>query len=517
MNGIKIAGFGLGLAVTAASLVGLSLAVPISAPAPAPVPAVTQTQTPPQTPLIPEIVPDAASPLLPVAPPMTEGSGAEPAMGLAQDALDSAEPLPTADDPVQEEPHAVAEAPLPADVPTPQPTLPSAPPQPLSVAPDIAPPPASQILPDDSASIAAADLPSLRSAPLPQTPFSAPEMGRDALPVPPELPERDLSSVPSADTPATEKAIAADAPQAPDQPDLPAMASSPSDDTPEAPAPDDAPALDSPTPDRSTPALPGRAVMGMPGQAATRPAPATTLPPDVAANDLPLPALVRNAVTADPTLGAPLMALVLNDPGLPNAARVALAARAVPFSVALNPMDPTAATAASLYRDAGKEVFLLAAGLPDGATAADVEVTLSAYLASVPLAAGLIDLPRDGVVRNTRLLGDVLQVVARDGHGLITFAGGLGQAARAAGAAGVAHAEVFRVMDPSDESPLTIRRFLDRAVFQASQLGQVLVYGEASNDAMLEALDLWLAEGRANQVALVPASAILLGAQGLAP
>jgi polysaccharide deacetylase 2 family uncharacterized protein YibQ len=211
------------------------------------------------------------------------------------------------------------------------------------------------------------------------------------------------------------------------------------------------------------------------------------------------------------------MALVLNDPGLPQAAREELAARALPFSVALNPMDPTAADAAKLYRAMGKEVFLLAAGLPDRATATDVDVTLSAYFSALPEAAGLIDLPRDGAIRNARLLGDVLQVVARDGHGLITFAGGLGQAARAAAAAGVPHAEVFRVLDPSDESPFTIRRFLDRAVFQASQLGQVVVYGEASNDAMLEALDLWQTEGRADQVALVPASRILLGAQGLAP
>ncbi len=253
----------------------------------------------------------------------------------------------------------------------------------------------------------------------------------------------------------------------------------------------------------------------MPGQAATRSAPDAGAADGTEA-DSRTSALVRNAVASDPSPSLPLMALVLNDPGMQNGARAALAARNVPFSVALNPMDPTAVDAAQIYRDAGKEVYLIAAGLPDGATATDVDVTLGAYLSGVPSAAGLIDLPGGGVVRNSRLLGDVLQVVARDGHGLITFAGGLGQAARAAAAAGVAHTEVFRVMDLNDESPLTIRRFLDRAVFQATQLGQVVVYGEASNAAMLEALDLWLAEGRADQVSLVPASAILLGAQGLA-
>jgi hypothetical protein len=221
-------------------------------------------------------------------------------------------------------------------------------------------------------------------------------------------------------------------------------------------------------------------------------------------------ALIRNAVLVQPEPGRPLMALILADPGLPMTERLALAARPLPFTVALNPMDPTAPEAAALYLENGKEVLLIASGLPSGATASDVEVTFSAHFAALPQAAGVIDLPRDGFTRNAVLMGDVMQVVARDGHGLVTFAGGLGNPGRAAEAAGIRHTEVFRVLDTAEDSPFTIRRFLDRAVFQATQIGQVVVYGEASSPGLLEALDMWQSEGRVDQVALVPVSGILL-------
>ena len=475
MNGIKLAGFGLGLAVTAAGMVALSVLVPVPQTAPTAAPPVVDTG-PAQIDMPP----------VAVAPPIPEPAE-QPAIAVAPEPLD--DPAPTVAPPETalveptETPILVEDTSSPAPAPV------------LSV-PDMASLPASVAQAADDARLALADTPVQRPAPITQSPFAAPATPNDGLPVPPDLPARAPEAAPQ------------DAP-APDAADVAPPAPEP------APEPEPAPAAPAPA-QIVTPApagLPGRPVTGMPGQSASRDAPA----PDAAAPDAPLSALVRNAAPADGATGAPLMALVLNDPGLPQDARLALAARAIPFSVALNPMDPTAADAATLYRAMGKEVFLLAAGLPDRATATDVDVTLSAYFTAVPEAAGLIDLPRDGAVRNARLLADVLQVVARDGHGMITFAGGLGQAARAAAAAGVPHAEVFRVLDPSDESPFTIRRFLDRAVFQASQLGQVVVYGEASNDAMLQALDLWQAEGRADQVSLVPASRILLASQGLAP
>lgn len=224
----------------------------------------------------------------------------------------------------------------------------------------------------------------------------------------------------------------------------------------------------------------------------------------------PQSALQRNSLYQAGPGTADKMALVLSDPGLPMARRRMLAALEVPFTIALNPMDPTAPEAAEIYHEAGKEVVILAAGLPAGATASDLDVSLNAYFDALPRAVGVIDLPENGVARNAALLREVLPLLAQDGHGFLTFSGGLSQAGRSAEAAGVAHAEVFRVLDAGDESVFTIRRFLDRAVFQASQIGNVIVFGDATNEETLDAIEMWREERRAGQITLVPVSGILL-------
>jgi len=224
----------------------------------------------------------------------------------------------------------------------------------------------------------------------------------------------------------------------------------------------------------------------------------------------PESALLRNSTFAPTGRDAARMSVIFNDPGLAPEQREALAALEIPFTVALNPLDPGAAEAAELYFEAGKEVLIFGAGLPEGATPADIDITMTAYIEAMPLAVGMIDLPERGFTRNAQLSANILPYLAQDGHAVLTFAGGLNQAARAADSLGMAHAEVFRVLDAGDESAFTIRRFLDRAMFQASQMGSVIVFGDASNDATMEALDMWLSDGRAGQVKLVPVSGILL-------
>ena len=235
------------------------------------------------------------------------------------------------------------------------------------------------------------------------------------------------------------------------------------------------------------------------------------------AQDLPeapqqtaLTALERNSLYAGGDTGAARMALVLNDPGLPTPLRRDLAALDFPFTIALNPLDSSAQAAAEIYTAGGKEVVILAAGLPVGATASDIDVSLTSYLEMLPQAVGMIDLPDEGFARNAQLLRAILPYLAQDGHGLITFAGGLTQASAAAQSAGVAHAEIFRVLDDGEQSPFTIRRFLDRAVFQASQMGHVIVFGDAANETTLEAITMWREDGRVGQISLTPVSAILL-------
>ncbi len=229
--------------------------------------------------------------------------------------------------------------------------------------------------------------------------------------------------------------------------------------------------------------------------------------PDAGATHLT--ALERNALFEGDRSG-PRMALILSDPGLPMAMRRALAALDFPFTVALNPMDTTAADAAAIYREDGKEVLILGTSIPDGATASDLDVTFSAFFEALPMAVGVIDLPQGGFARNARLLNEVLPILRDDGHGLITFSGGLSQATRAAEAAEVAHAEVFRVIDSGNESAFTMRRFLDRAIFQASQMGHVVVYGDASNEIFMEAVEMWRTGRMLDQVTLVPISGVLL-------
>lgn len=229
-----------------------------------------------------------------------------------------------------------------------------------------------------------------------------------------------------------------------------------------------------------------------------------------APQDATRPALERNAMFTGAPEGFARMAVVLLDPGLPTPMRRELAAMDVPVTFAINPRDPSASEAAALYRAAGKEVVILATGLSDAASASDLDSSFALYFDVVPRAIGVIELPERGFSRNASLLRSVIPFLAADGHALLTFREGLSQAGQAAQAAGVAHAEVFRVLDSDNESPFVIRRYLDRAVFQAAQIGQVIVFGDASNDATLEAIDMWLEEGRVDQVALVPVSGILL-------
>ena len=260
---------------------------------------------------------------------------------------------------------------------------------------------------------------------------------------------------------------------------------------------------------QDSPSMPGVRSVGLPqlGLRDGLPSADSDVPP---ASDTQLSALERNSLYEGISGSGSRMALVLGDPGLPMPIRRDLAAMDLPMTIALNPLDPSASDAAEVYRAGGKEVLIMASSLPEGATASDLDVNFNAYFSALPQAVGVLDLPEGGFTRNSRLLDNVLPLLAQDGHALVSFDGGLTAVDRAAQAADVAQTEVFRVLDAGGESPFTIRRYLDRAVFQASQMGQVVVFGDASNEDTMEALDMWLTDGLADQVALVPISGILL-------
>lgn len=518
VNSSSIAGFGLGLGVAVAALVGLAVLAPvpdpprpepeaeITAPPPAPVPEdvpLPEPDLPPVPAPEPEQVPEPDAALRP-----TPEAAAEPEAMPAPAVVSQPDPESALDGTALTPPFAAPDSDA-AD------SLPVLPPAPAPLRGDDLPtgdalqaparddPALDDPAPADDGLAAVMDgpaphLPQMPDIGAPPAADATPRMPRDIAPLVTTQPLPILS--PLRETGAGLPRMMDPAPFVMDLPDV--------DDAAEA----DARAAPAPALQPAPAPLPGTPVPLMPGQwqpplQAPENAVAAPQPEEEAAL---LPALQRNAVMAAPVPGAALMGLILHDPGLPTPLRRELAAREIDFAVALNPMDPSAGGAAEIYRAAGKEVLILAHGIPVGADASDLDVTFNSFFETLPQAVAVMDVPTGGFTRNTRLLDGVLPLIARDGHGLVSFAGGTGQAARSAAAADIRHAEVFRVLDAAEESPFTIRRFLDRAVFQASQVGYVLVFGDASNSAMLDAIDLWLEMGRVDDISLVPVSAILL-------
>ena len=187
---------------------------------------------------------------------------------------------------------------------------------------------------------------------------------------------------------------------------------------------------------------------------------------------------------------------------------VRVAALPLPVTIALDPTDPEAAARAAAYRAAGKEVAMLASGLPAGAEASDVLVTFEAHALALPEAVAVVDLPEGGFQNDRPLATAVVPVLKDQGRGLLTFDRGLNAADQTARREGVPAATVFRILDAADESVPVIRRYLDRAAFKAAQDGQVAVLGTASPDTIAALLE-WTVEGRAGSVALAPLTAVL--------
>lgn len=231
--------------------------------------------------------------------------------------------------------------------------------------------------------------------------------------------------------------------------------------------------------------------------------------PDAPAPDSPdLPPLTRYAAAFDGAAGKPLFAIVLVDPGGPDVDREALADLPLPVTIAIDPTAPDAALAAALYREAGKEVAMLATGIPAGATAGDLETTFESHAATLPEAVAVMDTDRGGFQNDRPLATQVVPVIAGQGRGLLTWDKGLNAGDQEARRADLASARIFRALDAGDEAAPVVRRYLDRAAFKAAQDGAVVVAGTVRPDT-LRALAEWAIEGRAATVALAPLSAVL--------
>lgn len=204
----------------------------------------------------------------------------------------------------------------------------------------------------------------------------------------------------------------------------------------------------------------------------------------------------------------PLFAVILRDTGAKDLDRATLAALPFPVTFAVDPEQETSTEAMAIYRAAGKEVVMLTAGLPNGATAQDLEQSFQTYDKVLPETVAVMGPAKGGFQDNAVLSKLIVPVIAAQGRGLITFDRGLNSAAQNAVREGLANATVFRQIDGGGETIPVIRRYLDRAVFKAAQDGAAMVMGETLPDT-ITALTEWSLEGRAADVTLVPVSAIL--------
>ncbi|MEM6741354.1 MAG: divergent polysaccharide deacetylase family protein [Pseudomonadota bacterium] len=288
------------------------------------------------------------------------------------------------------------------------------------------------------------------------------------------------------------------------------------------PAPETEVAADPPTSDTPAPAAPGMAMPAPPAPSlggsgrrliigSGEDAPIANETPIEAAQDANATALERNARAFDrPEDGRPLLAVVLLETRADADMADALSELGFPVTFAIPPDRPNAAAVAERYAGLGQEILLAGAGLPQGATPQDVEVSLTTYFSDIPSAIGLMATEDSGFVGDRDLIDQVLQVLAEDGHGLVLWDNGLNPAVAAAERAGRPTALIYRRIDSRGANGAEIGRRLDRAVFEARRDGAILVVGEARPETV-SALRDWSASNRAREIAFAPASALLLG------
>ncbi|MHC0053020.1 divergent polysaccharide deacetylase family protein [Actibacterium sp. D379-3] len=223
-----------------------------------------------------------------------------------------------------------------------------------------------------------------------------------------------------------------------------------------------------------------------------------------------LGALARYGAPFQPEDGTPLFSVILIDAGPDGLDRAALTTFTFPVTFAIDASRPDAAEALADYRAAGFEVVLLTGGMPQGATPQDLEVALTSYLSDLPQTVAVMDPETGGFQTNRPLLRQLMAIVKESGHGVITYDRGLNTAEQIAQSADVPAGLVFRTLDANRETAPTIRRYLDRAAFKATQDGHVIMVGHSYAETVT-ALFAWALEGKGAEVQMAPVSAILRG------
>jgi polysaccharide deacetylase 2 family uncharacterized protein YibQ len=515
--------------------------------------ALTKAETP-QTAPEPPALPDPEPQPVPAPEPEPEPEPApvpEPEPAPLPEPASEPEPAP--------EPEAAseAEAPVAEAVPSDNATTAQAAAS-TEIAPDSAPPPQAAVAgagsrlretPEDEAApieVAEAEPPAALNAPAavaepaPAVVDAAPEapaplelaeaLPEPTAPVQPPAPE-PVPAPPVAEAPAEDPVDAEAAPAPPE-------AETPEPEAPQPAAPEPATPEMVPLPEGPADRLPGALAADMPGNRPTG-LPGTALAPAETApgsgstgvitgrlpriGDAPAPApeaetaeaepaddrpLARFAATFENPDAKPVVALILIDTGAPDLDRAGLAALPFPVSFALDPLDPATPDHATLYRAAGKEVVMLATGLPEGAQASDVEVAFQSMAQNLPEAVAVMELAAPLFQNNRPLASLVVPVIQDQGRGLVTWDAGLNAADQVARREDVPAATLFRDLAAGGTDRFALRRTLERVVFKAGQDGRVAVAAEASPELVAGLLE-WVLEGRGAMVALGPVTAVL--------
>ncbi len=218
-------------------------------------------------------------------------------------------------------------------------------------------------------------------------------------------------------------------------------------------------------------------------------------------------ALATYAADFDST-DLPLLSIILIDEQGAGIPRDQLKNIQVPVTIAIDPLRPDAAAAAAEYRSTGLEVVALLDGLANEASPTDVEVTLEGFFNAMAETVAVLDPTDARLQKNRQLLASVLGVIKRSGHGMITYDQGLNAAEQAAARQGVPAAAIFRVLDAENEQAPKIKRYLERAAFNANRDGSVVVLGRNRPETIAAILE-WSLERKTSGLAIGPVSAVM--------
>lgn len=225
-------------------------------------------------------------------------------------------------------------------------------------------------------------------------------------------------------------------------------------------------------------------------------------------------ALTDNAAEFTGARDRPLMAIILQDGGVPDDLRRGLLTLSAPITFGITGNLQNAGGIAANYASKGFEVVAV---LPDrnqpiarGMPPEEVQALLSGIFDAVPTATAVVDQIDGDLPRDPELVKAALETLKVTGHGLLTHRGsGLNNVPQQAIGEGVSSDLVFRVVDEVSD-PAAIRQALDRAVLEASKSGKVIVVGRVQPDTVTT-LFSWLLSPNASAVSIAPVSTVMTG------